>query len=196
MKAFIIAVWLVVVCCGLVALGKYQAQPGAKGRSPNEWPRDSEILPARNVYNLVISLHPHCPCSSATVEELGAILAHTHNSMHVQILMFSPEGEKVEWTKSPLSDAVARLPHTTIRVDGGGKEAARFGSLTSGAAQLFAPDGRLVFHGGITASRGHAGENAGADSIIKYANGENCRLAETAVYGCSIRRHEHEEAAK
>jgi len=188
MKPLLIATWTIVVVAGLSVLGSYQGQRGRTGQAPLAYPSNASFIPAHNQFNLILSLHPHCPCSSATVEELSKILAHTGASMRVHILMFAPAGADANWTQTSLSDMAGRLPNTEIAVDVDGKQAKRLGALTSGDTQLYAPapDGRLLFHGGITSARGHAGDNAGADAIIAFVNGAPARTSETPVFGCEI----------
>ena len=52
-----------------------------------------------------------------------------------------------------------------------GVEARRFGAQTSGTTSLYSPDGRLLFSGGITSSRGHEGDNAGEDALTQAISG-------------------------
>ena len=64
-------------------------------------------------------------------------------------------------------------------------EAGRFGVATSGHALLFDRDGRLLFSGGITPSRGHEGDNFGASAILARLDGRPAP-AESPVFGCPI----------
>jgi len=195
MKPLVVAAWMLFICVGLAYLWKYQARPCDKGRAPVAWPADATVLPVPEKFNLVLSLHPHCPCSNATAEELDKLLAHTGSSMHVQVLLYAPTGTQNEqsieqWTQSSLTAAVRNFPHTTITVDPDGKLAEKFGALTSGDAQLFSPDGRLLFHGGVTESRGHSGDSAGSNAILQYVNGGGSSISETPVFGCAIQPRE------
>jgi hypothetical protein len=70
--------------------------------------------------------------------------------------------------------------------DADGSEARRFGAETSGHTLLFDPNGSLLFSGGITASRGHAGRNAGESAIIAAVNGKRTDRTGTPVFGCSL----------
>src|SRR5258708_33732155 len=97
MKPLLIATWAIAVVSGLAMLWSYQGQRGRTGQAPGYFPHDVSILPAHNQFNLILSLHPHCPCSCATVEELSKILAHTGASMRVHILMFAPAGADASW---------------------------------------------------------------------------------------------------
>ena len=62
----------------------------------------------------------------------------------------------------------------------------RFGAETSGYVLLYDTHGKLLFKGGITGSRGHAGDNAGESAIVALLEGEKPVLTRTKVYGCSL----------
>jgi hypothetical protein len=47
---------------------------------------------------------------------------------------------------------------------------------------LFASNGNLLFNGGITGSRGHAGDNA----IISLVNNQEPARTRTLVFGCAL----------
>ena len=66
--------------------------------------------------------------------------------------------------------------------------ARRYGAATSGYAVLYAPDGRLAFAGGITAGRGHEGDNAGEDAILDAINSGPAGGCPTRmpVFGCAL----------
>jgi len=44
----------------------------------------------------------------------------------------------------------------------------------------------LLFKGGITSGRGHAGDNAGADAIALLLAAQDPGVRQTPVYGCSL----------
>ena len=54
--------------------------------------------------------------------------------------------------------------------DDDGAEARRFGAETSGQTLLYDEHGALLFSGGITGARGHAGDNAGRASLVALLN--------------------------
>ena len=69
----------------------------------------------------------------------------------------------------------------------GGIESRRFGAATSGQALLYAADGRLLFAGGITESRGHrATTRAARRSPRSSWSGGSGRAGHTPVYGCPL----------
>jgi hypothetical protein len=46
----------------------------------------------------------------------------------------------------------------------------------------------LLFSGGITQSRGHAGGNAGESAILAIANNQRADQSSTFVFGCTIQK--------
>ena len=46
--------------------------------------------------------------------------------------------------------------------------------------------GALLFSGGITGARGHAGDNAGRRAIVALLNRSPARSRATNVFGCSL----------
>jgi hypothetical protein len=71
-------------------------------------------------------------------------------------------------------------------IDDEGAEANRFHAATSGQTLLYDADGRLLFSGGITGSRGHAGDNAGENAIVSWVNSGAAARTETSVFGCAL----------
>ncbi len=56
--------------------------------------------------------------------------------------------------------------------DADGREARHFGAATSGQTLLYDERGTLVFSGGITGARAHAGDNVGRQSLVALLNRE------------------------
>src|SRR5438874_1239265 len=72
------------------------------------------------------------------------------------------------------------------RLDSDGLESGRFGAETSGFVVLYDGQGKLLFRGGITAGRWHAGDNAGEDAILAALNHAASPLSEAPVFGCAL----------
>lgn len=183
-----IVAWGVAVCAGLGALATYAGRPGAAGVSPARWPEASRVarLPGRPA--LVVGLHPGCPCSRATVEELDRLIVRTRGRASVHALVFRPRDVAAGWEQTDLSRRVAAIPGVTVVRDDDGVEAARFGVATSGHVVAYDAGGRLGFSGGITPARGHEGWNAGAARAAAVLAGDDAGPAATApVFGCALR---------
>jgi hypothetical protein len=65
-------------------------------------------------------------------------------------------------------------------------ESRRFRAETSGDALLYDEHGRLLFSGGITVARGHAGDNAGLGAIEALVRGDTNVRRQTPVFGCAL----------
>ena len=53
--------------------------------------------------------------------------------------------------------------------------------------RVYDPEGRLVFSGGLTATRGHPEEGAGARTLLALARSRPPERSHTEVYGCGLR---------
>jgi hypothetical protein len=102
------------------------------------------------------------------------------------VLLVMPSGVAPGWDETDLRQMAGGIPGVEVISDRGGTEAARFGAQTSGQCFLFAADGRRLFSGGITASRGHEGDNAGRDALVALLTGRTPDQTSTPVFGCSL----------
>jgi len=181
--------WIATLSWGLGALLNYESAPGRVGSVPSTWPVDSKIHLAPNGQTLVMLAHPHCPCTRASVDELAQIMARIEGEVHAYVLFLKPQNSGPDWDDTELRRSAAEIPGVTVMSDVDGAEAHRFGAETSGHTFLFDHGGRLLFSGGITESRGHAGDNAGESAIVSLANAHTSGRAKTFVFGCSLFGH-------
>lgn len=164
----------------------YQARAGAPAHPPSSWPRSTSIARASGEPKLLMFIHPRCPCTRATLGELERILARTGGRLPATAQFVVPAGETPQWAHSQLWRSAAAIPGLQIGIDRDGIEARRFGSATSGQVLVYDSTGRLRFAGGITAGRGHAGDNAGADAVVAIAGKGTGAWSSTPVYGCAL----------
>ncbi len=82
--------------------------------------------------------------------------------------------------------SAAAIPGAKVISDPDGAEARRFHVTTSGHTLVYGRTGDLLFSGGITASRGHQGDNDGHAAIVSLWNGEHVESRDLPVYGCPI----------
>jgi hypothetical protein len=167
-------------------LHKYESAQGAVTLTPEQWPVVARIKAAHNRPILVMFAHPRCPCTRASLGELNRLLVKCEGKLDTTVLFFEPSNYPPQWTRSSLWKSAEAIPGVVAQGDPDGIEARRFGAGTSGFVVLYDAKGRLVFHGGITASRGHAGDNAGAEAIVSLVNGEIAASRQTPVFGCSL----------
>lgn len=179
--------WAAVIAVGLRGLLNYESAPGTVADVPKAWPA-SAISLAADGPTLVMLAHPHCPCTRASVGELAEVMARVQGKAKAYVLFAKPDGSGADWDDTSLRRTAGAIPGVTVLSDPKGVEARRFGAETSGHTLLFAPDGRLLFSGGITQSRGHAGDNAGASAIVSLVHNRKAEHATTFVFGCSLPR--------
>lgn len=187
-SAALCAVWLTVVIGGLCRVESYGQTAGQTGTVKDHWPSGTQLTLNHEVPTLVLFLHPQCPCSRATLGELEVLLTHCQNRVVANVVFLQPDGFSNDWVETDLWHAAARIPGATAIRDEGGREMNRFGARVSGETLLYQVSGELLFHGGITASRGHHGDNKGRAMIEALLTGHTAPTAETPVYGCSLCR--------
>lgn len=184
--------WAGAIALGLGKMLDHQFTPGAKGATARSWPTGSRLRPDPRRATLVMAVHPRCPCSRAGIEELARVLARARGAVTAHLLVYRPRQASPGWERADLWRSAAALPGVTVIADPEGREAARFGAVTSGHVLLYDRAGMLRFTGGITGSRGHAGENVGSDSVIALLTGGAAERPQTFVYGCPIQTEQRD----
>ncbi len=178
--------WAAACGTGLVGLGRYAATPGAAAPAA-DWPAGVAVDRAAAGDTLVMAIHPKCPCSRATIDNLAVLMAHCPPGRVRAVALFvRPAGVPAGWERTGLWDAAAAIPGVTVVADDGGRAATAFGAATSGQAVLFDPAGHRLFGGGLTPGRGHAGDCGGTDAVAAIANGGRADVDRTPVFGCPL----------
>jgi hypothetical protein len=180
------AAWTLLTGTGLGLLWKYENAPGPAATAPAHWPTNSSIVRADDRATLLMSAHPHCPCTRASIGELARLMAQVQGRVTAYVLFIKPPGSSTEWEKTDLWQSAASIPGVQVVVDDNSAEARRFGAQTSGQTVLYDVEGRLLFSGGITASRGHSGDNAGRSAIVSLLHTGQADQQETSVFGCPL----------
>ena len=177
--------WIAAVAFGLRSLFQYENTPGSVGVLAQEWP-NTQIERATDRPTLLMVAHPRCPCTVASVAELARIMARLQGRVAACVLLVKPNGSGPDWEDTNLRRSAEAIPGVKVIFDPDGVEARRFGAETSGHTLLFGANGHLLFNGGITASRGHAGDNAGESAIVALVNNQTPARTRTLVFGCSL----------
>ena len=182
--------WFAALAAAVTILLDYDHTPGAiTHRAPASWPPETSVARVGGRPTLIMVVHPKCPCSRASVAELAVLLAQAPRTITTHVLFHTPEGASDDWNRTDLWSAAAAIPGVVVRTDQHGAEARRFGIATSGHTLLYDGDGRLQFTGGITASRGHQGDNAGRSAVLALLQQRPAERRETSVFGCSLLDH-------
>jgi hypothetical protein len=180
------SVWALTIVAGLVLLWNHASAPAAAGQSPQRWPETVRVGRAHDRATLVMAAHPQCPCTRASLEELNALMARVSGRIEAHVLFYKPADAPTSWERTDLWRLAAAIPDVHPIQDTDGVEAARFGALASGHVIVYDADGALLFSGGITGSRGHAGDNAGRTAITALVQGHTSARSRTPVFGCAL----------
>jgi len=181
------AVWLSMIGAGIGALWTYESTPDvAAAAAPDRWPAASRIKPADGRATLVMSAHPHCPCTRASIGELARLMTQAQGRVTAYVLFVKPQGFPDGWEQTDLWASAAAIPGVTPVRDDEGVEAGRFHAAASGRTALYDAAGSLLFSGGITGARGHAGDNAGRAAIVSLLTEGEAERRETPVFGCPL----------
>jgi hypothetical protein len=185
--------WLALAVSGSVVLARYSYTPTPSGEPARRWPRSSTIHLREGHFTLVLLAHPRCPCTAATLEELSQLLAVVPlDRLDVHALFLLPASFPKGWERTSLWRTAKSIPGVTVWLDPDGREARLFLAKVSGQVLLYDSSGELRYAGGITAGRGHAGDNPGLEAVrglLKHPStpGAGEGFSRAPVFGCSLR---------
>jgi hypothetical protein len=194
--------WLIAIGFGFTRIFTYANIPGKSAQPLPQWPEGATLSRSKDLATLVIFAHPHCPCSEASLGELEKLMPRIVGKAKSYVVFYKPQNKTEEWVQDSLWKKAQSIPSVTALIDEAGIEAARFDAKTSGQTFLYSPEGNLVFQGGITAQRGHMGDNDGQLAILSYFKQENPsktpqrQLAQTPVFGCSLKNPERAKTSE
>ena len=178
--------WLVAIAVGSGALWRHASSAGDPGKAPRSWLIPSSLARSSNQKTLVMFAHPQCPCTRASIGELALLMARCGEGLDAYVVFLKPDDVADDWTRTSSVAEAERIPGVKVLFDKSGREAELFGAATSGQTDFYDTDGRLLFSGGITAARGHAGDNSGRDAIVEWTSTGAADRASTPVFGCAL----------
>lgn len=180
-------VWLSAAISGGIYLTRFKNTPAeANVAYPAVFPRQSrmELDPGRPT--LMFFAHPKCPCTRASLRELSRLMTHTTGKLKAYVIFIKPRDAGDDWVNTDLRDVAEAIPGVEVLIDEVERETKIFNAQTSGLTLLYDKSGALRFDGGITASRGHEGDNAGRTAIFEIVTTDAAHTAETLVFGCPL----------
>ena len=187
--AVLILLWCRAVSLGFGMLWNYASAPGPTGEPPTQWPASSGIARTNDKPTLLMFAHPKCPCTRASINELARIIAECRDRVEAHVLFDLPAGATSDWELTDLYSLAQSIPGVHVQTDHDQAEGKQFAAKTSGIVLLYGTDGRLLFQGGITSSRGHSGDNLGRTAILELVNNGSASTTRTSVFGCLLCEH-------
>ncbi len=181
LKYGLLLLWVISLVGGTLSLNYHASVPGAAASL-------GDVHPGVKLPRLLVFLHPHCPCSRATVGELERLIAAAPGRFETEVI-FIDLGDRDQRSGS-LWRQVETLPGTRVRADIGGEEALRLHARTSGQVFFYDGENRLKFAGGITPARGHWGDSAGRAAVLALLRertpSSNAAVLSSQVFGCAL----------
>lgn len=152
--------WIAALACALGLLTRYKLIAGAAASTEATWPEDTHLVAKPGIPTVLLFAHPRCPCTRASLTEFRELMSDFEGRVSATVVFMRPDGTPIAWEKSDTWKQANEIRGVTVLTDEGARETQRFGVKTSGHVVAYGPSGELIFAGGITASRGHVGENA------------------------------------
>jgi hypothetical protein len=179
--------WVSALAGGFTLVWKYKSTPGdAQERPPSRWPAASRMARAPGRHTLVMFVHPHCPCTRASVAELGRLMSRLGETVSARVRVLRPKEASTEWDHTSVWDRAAAVPSVMVEADEDGQDAALFNAVTSGQTLLYDGAGQLLFSGGLTSARGHEGDSFGHRRILALVTSGKADRTDSPIFGCSL----------
>lgn len=174
---------LVLIWVGLVAygIGLWTAYDQRPGEIPDSTAASVPPSGSAGFWRVLMFIHPHCPCSQASVGELRRMLhqlaeAAQEGSVQASILVVRPPEAPAGWEQGDILSEIQGWNEVSVIIDQGGEEAKRWKVTTSGHVIVLDPQGRVRFRGGITPGRGQQGSSAGSLRIVQIIREASCAV--------------------
>ena len=181
--------WLSTAVGGVFYLARYENTPAERNVSyPPVFPSESRIERDTTRPTLIFFAHPKCPCTRASIRELSRLMTDVNGKMQAYVVFNKPKDESAEWTETGLRESAEAIPNVRVLIDEDERETKIFNAQVSGLTLVYDSRGNLRFDGGITASRGHEGDNAGSRAIFEIITEDAAQTTETAVFGCPLHK--------
>lgn len=181
--------WFSTAVAGVFYLAQYESTPAdAEISYPLTFPSESGVERSIEHSTLLFFAHPKCPCTRASLRELSRLTADVNGKLRAFVIFTKPADAAADWAQTDLRANAENIPNVSVLIDDAERETRIFNAQTSGLTLLYDRDGALRFEGGITAGRGHEGDNAGKTAVFEIITKNLEQKAESAVFGCSLRK--------
>jgi len=182
-----VLLWLSVTVAGIFYLAKYENTPAESSTIyPASFPVESAIPQEDNLPTLIFFSHPKCPCTRASLHELNRLMTDVDGRLKAYVVFTKPVGAEDNWAETDLRTTAENIPNVRVLIDENERETNIFNAQTSGLSLLYGRSGKLRYDGGITASRGHEGDNTGRSAIANIITQDYDETSKMPVFGCPL----------
>jgi hypothetical protein len=172
---------------GLLLLADNDSKPSPPAVPPQQWPGGVSRVRDSSKPIVMMFLHPHCPCSRASLSELARLAHDERGQLEFCVLFTQPSGVAASWSQTALWENAVANSNLHVVIDHACLLAKQFGAKTSGQVLVYDREGTLRFEGGITPGRGHSGDTVGRSAIRAIAASQTAGIpVNCATFGCSL----------
>lgn len=185
------AAWVILVTVGFAVLLMHDTEATPTSVVDRSTQRVSHVMAQELGFGgvssrIVMAVHPRCPCTSNSLDELQLATMDSESEANVSFLVYKPEDAPDSWNGKYIERLRKRFRDATIIKDPSGHLASRLDLHTSGAL-VVVRDGEILFRGGITAGRSCQQANLGSLTLREFLdNGNVSKSVETPVFGCKL----------
>lgn len=179
-------IWFGLVVAGFVHMASYQSAPGQSATAARRMPTVAQIKPVAGAGTIVMFIHPKCPCTQASLSELERLVGQIPAETRTYVVCAVPADVGEDWLDTALVSRAKSLADVVVLNDTDGEMLSAFDAKTSGETFVYGENTELIFHGGITPSRGHEGTNAGRVAVAELLGGRTEKSCTTPIFGCPL----------
>lgn len=182
-------VWSAGLLAGSVWLIDHSSKPGEVELNIKSWPTETHLAQHSGKPQVLVFVHPMCSCSEVTLAEMSSLFQRLNTPCEISLVISTTDHTSIPENRVHGFETWCQQVGAHLVWDFGRSEARRFGVTTSGHVFLFSSDGNLQFQGGVTAGRGHHGENPGLSSLVELLTNTQPRKSSRdcfQTYGCPL----------
>src|SRR4051794_8630920 len=97
LAVLLVTAWAAALAIGAAKLWHFDSTAGEPSRAPAQWPSDTQLVHDPSRPTLLLSIHPQCPCSRATLSELARLMTRSQGKVNAIVLVVRPAGVAAGW---------------------------------------------------------------------------------------------------
>jgi hypothetical protein len=119
----LVALWSATVAMGMGLLAAYANSAGEFSQAPATINQGHPTAAKNQLY---MFLHPRCPCSVASVNELARIMARCPEQLDATVYFRRSDSQPTDWERGSLWNFASSIPGAHVKTDVGGRVASQF----------------------------------------------------------------------
>ncbi|MDQ8196538.1 hypothetical protein QEH56_00170 [Pelagicoccus enzymogenes] len=186
------SLWVGGIAAGSIAMWNHEYSSAEPNDAPLSLPPQLQTFAsAEKPITLFMAVHPDCPCTGASLEQVDRLIARNPDSIRLVGLVRGGEESAAhsehDFQTGTYWKRLSAMPNAQPVADANGALARLLGTHASGATIAYDQSGNLRFQGGLTASRGHAGPSRALTELESIARqSAPLELCTTPTFGCAL----------